>query len=111
MRNLTVTLCLALVLLLGTVELSWSGDLDKGIETYNLGDSKTALSLLKPLAEQGDATAQLFLGYIYSEGNGVPLDYEAAVRWLSLAAEQGQIMAQIHLGEMYYNGESIATGL
>ena len=39
------------------------------------------------LAEQGDAVAQYILGLRYDNGEGVPQDYKAAVKWYSLAAD------------------------
>ena len=39
---------------------------------------KTAFQEFKPLAEQGDAMAQLHLGEIYHQGQGVPKDYVMA---------------------------------
>ena len=40
-------------------------------------------------AEQGNASAQNNLGFMYGIGRGVPQDYAEAVRWYRLAAEQG----------------------
>ena len=55
---------------------------------------------LRLKAEQGDAEAQFNLGYMYTEGLGVPLDNQEAVRWYRLAAEQGFANAQFNLGAM-----------
>ena len=38
---------------------------------------------------------------------GVPQDYEEAVKWYRLAAEQGYANAQYNLGLMYDNGEGV----
>ena len=59
------------------------------------------------LAEQGDADAQLYLGFIYEKGEGVPQDYKAAMKWYSLAAEQGDADAQGSLGSMYGMGKGV----
>jgi len=53
-------------------------------------DYKTALRLIRPLAEQGDANAQYNLGVFYDNGLGVPQDRIRAYMWLSLAAMQGR---------------------
>ena len=37
-------------------------------------------------AEQGNADAQLSLGYLYDDGQGVPQDYAEAYFWYYLAA-------------------------
>ena len=38
------------------------------------------------LAEQGNATAQVVVGFMYAEGRGVPQDDADAVRWYRLAS-------------------------
>ena len=40
-------------------------------------------------AEQGHASAQYNLGFMYNNGRGVPQDDKTAVKWHTLAAEQG----------------------
>jgi TPR repeat protein len=71
---------------------------------YAKRDYGRALALLAPLAEQGDAVAQLKLGIIFSRGEaGVP-DPVAALRWFTRAAEQGQVEAQFELGRIYRDG-------
>ena len=62
MRNLTVTLCLTIVLLLRSAEGSWGTSFQKGFPAYKSGDYATAPRESKPLAEHGDADAQGNLG-------------------------------------------------
>ena len=76
-------------------------------EAFISGDYATALQELRPLAEQGDAVAQIALGAMYAKGNGVPLDDYEAVKLLRLAAEQGDAEAQTYLGVMYANGTGV----
>lgn len=59
----------------------------------------------KIAAEQGDITAQFYLGYAYHTGNYAPQDYEEAIKWYTLAAEQGDIDAQNNLGILYAYGQ------
>ena len=49
-------------------------------------------------AEQGVASAQLKLGWMYHKGEGVPKDDQQAVFWFRKAAEQGLADAQFKLG-------------
>ena len=84
-----------------------AAELEAGVEAYDRGDYATALKEWRPLAEQGDADAQLGLGAMYFYGQGVPQDYAEAVKWYRLAAEQGQADAQIALGFMYYFGHGV----
>ncbi len=68
------------------------------------GDDATARRLARPLAEEGNADAQLILGMIFGEGRGVPQNDTAAVKWFRKAANQGQAVAQFQLGVMYLAG-------
>jgi len=74
---------------------------------YQKGDYETALRLLRPVAEQGDAHAQLAIGEIYYHGRGVTHDDAEAMKWFLRAGEQGDASAQFHLGEMHAQGESV----
>ena len=47
-------------------------DFQAGKNAYDRGDYETALKEWQPLAEQGDAKAQLFIGYMYEVGQGSP---------------------------------------
>ena len=62
----------------------------------------------KASAEQGGIFAQLQLGAMYYDGEGVGQDYAEAIRWYRLAAEQGDAAAQSNLGFMYRDGQGVA---
>jgi len=64
-----------LILLFGTPAFA---DFQKGLDAANRGDFATALKEWKPLAEQGDAYAQNYLGFMYQNGQGVTQDYKVA---------------------------------
>jgi TPR repeat protein len=53
-----------------------------------------ALRLIRPLVNDGDASAQFNLGLMYTTGQGVQQDNAAAVLWFRKAAEQGYALAQ-----------------
>ena len=53
------------------------------------------------------AEANLNLGDMYRDGDGVPKDDAEAVRWYRLAAEQGHARAAYNLGLMYETGEGV----
>jgi TPR repeat protein len=74
---------------------------------YQKGDYATAISLFQPLAEGGDASAQVALGLMYNNGQGVTRDYAEAVKWYRLAADQGSADGQAALGAMYDNGHGV----
>jgi uncharacterized protein len=77
---------------------------EKGVAAYDKGVYATALRLLRPLAEQGEANAQYNLGLMFDNGQGVPQDYATAVSWYRKAAEQGHAAAQYNLGRIFANG-------
>ena len=89
MEKLTAILCLTIVVLLGSLGVSWSADLQKGLDAANRGDFATALREWRPLAEQGDASAQNNLGFMYVYGKGVLQDYVRAHMWFNIAASSG----------------------
>ncbi len=84
-----------------------AGPYGEGVAAYERGDYATALRLMRPLAEQGDAAAQSNLGVMYDTGQGVPQDDAEAVKWFRLAAEQGDATAQYNLGVMYGKGQGV----
>ena len=102
MNRLLILPVLLLTLLVGNP--AFSADFHKGVTAYKSGDFATALREWKPLAEQGDASAQFNLGMMYQKGIGVPRGYKTAVKWYRLATEQGFARAQTNLGVMYQEG-------
>lgn len=81
--------------------------LQSGVSSYAAGDFQAAFRELKPLAEQGNAFAQINLGVMYENGEGVPQDYVEAVRWYTLAAKQGNAWVRFNLGVLHENGEGV----
>jgi uncharacterized protein len=84
-----------------------AGPFEDGAAAYKKGDYATALRLIGPIAEEGNAAAQFNLGVMHQFSYGVPQDNEAAVSWYRKAAEQGLAEAQYNLGVMYANGEGV----
>ena len=76
-----------------------------GVAAFLAGDYETALKIARPLAAQGDARAQDFLGEMYEDGDGVAQDYREALKWYRLGAHQGNSWAQVDLGKMHANGK------
>ena len=58
-------------------------------------------------AENGDAEAQVWLGWCYANGQGVSKDLKEAAKWYRKSAEQGLKEAQYSLGLCYYNGRGV----
>ncbi len=58
-------LALVAAVLLALALPAYGQDWQKGLDAYNSGDYATALRGWRPLAEQGNAYAQVNLGYMY----------------------------------------------
>mgnify|MGYP003379299219 CR=1 FL=1 len=84
-----------------------AGPFEDGVTAYERGDYAAVLRLWRPLADQGNASAQYNLGVMYSRGDGVPQDYAEALKWYRKAADQGEASAQYNLGFMYHNGQGV----
>ena len=105
MRKLLALLFFTITL--GIAQGAYAGPYQDALAAYGRGDYATALSLLRPLADQGDAAAQFNLGVSYDDGQGVVQDHKEAVKWYRLAADQGDAQAQNNLGLMYDNGQGV----
>src|SRR5690348_2619505 len=55
--------------------------IQEGIQALKSKDYQTALLILRPLAEKGDAQAQSALGFMYVGGLGVPKNDVEAMNW------------------------------
>jgi hypothetical protein len=80
----------AIILVLSLAAPVAAGPLEDADAAVKRRDYATALRLIRPLAEQGDASAQYNLGVFYDNGLGVPQDKVSAYMWLNLAATQGK---------------------
>lgn len=82
----------------------WAGDFQKGWRAYSSTDYATALAEWQDLAEAGDTNACFGMGLLYSNGFGVDLNDELALKYYDQAATQGHAEAQYNLGVMHQNG-------
>lgn len=83
-------------------------ELAKAMKLYYQRDYSKAFPLFMKLAEQGNATAQNYVGIMYETGNGVEQNYNEAVKWYRKSAEQGDTDGQCNLGVMYENGRGVS---
>jgi TPR repeat protein len=77
------------------------------VDAFARGDYATALRLFRPLANQADAPAQFYVGWMYANGQGVPKNDAEAARWYRLAADQDLASAQYYLGLLCGNGQGV----
>ncbi|HTV34738.1 MAG TPA: tetratricopeptide repeat protein [Methylocella sp.] len=75
--------------------------LHDGIRALATHNYVRAAQIFTELAPQGDPIAQTYLGYMYSQGKGVPQDYTVSAGWYKCAGQQGVARAQYELGLMY----------
>lgn len=75
-----------------------------GLAAHKRGDYATALQMLGPLADDGDAIAQYTLGTMHVQGRGTPEGWVEALKWYRRAAAQGHAGAQTLLGDWYSAG-------
>lgn len=97
-------MAIALILAAGALR---ADPLEDGKAAYLAGDYGRAYEILRPLAEQGDADAQITLGIMYDYGQGVPKDDAAATEWYRKAALHGIPTVQHNLGVKYFEGIGI----
>lgn len=78
-----------------------AADVESAKRAYEQKDYATALKEFTPLADQGTAEAQLYLGKMYMMGQGVLKDPDQAIKWFKASALQGNADAQFFLGTIY----------
>ena len=69
--------------------------------------TEAALQQYQQRALQGDAAAQMQLGFFYEMGYGAEADTSIAANWYRKAAEQDHVSAQYSLGELLYRGDGV----
>ncbi|KAF9545669.1 hypothetical protein EC957_010652, partial [Mortierella hygrophila] len=70
-------------------------------------DYQAAMECYLKAANQGFVEAQINIGIMYYEGNGVPQDFVKAMEWFHMAADQGHAGAQYNIGHMYERGDGV----
>jgi uncharacterized protein len=98
---------MALLMLVAIVGAAGAGRLEDATAAFERRDFATALRLLRPLADQGNAVAQFILGVMYDNGKGVPQNDAEAMNWYREAADRGETNAQCNLGTMYLTGQGV----
>ena len=88
-------------------DLSVSDSFHTALNAFNEKEFDIAYQLFFELADKGVAEAQINLGMMFENGQGVSQDIKEAVRWYRLAAGQGLTKAQYNLGLMYAQGKGV----
>ncbi|MGJ8585142.1 MAG: tetratricopeptide repeat protein [Marinosulfonomonas sp.] len=87
--------------------LGFAQDFKKGVAAFEAHNRTEAINELKPLAEQGNAAAQNYMGILSENRFGAVQDNDQALYWFQMAADQGYAEAQKNLGFMYYYGVGV----
>ncbi len=102
MKPKLLTFILAVLFSFSSFSVSFADNFQDGVDAYERGDYKTAYKLFLPVAEQGDAEAQCFIGICYENGRGVKQDDIEAEKWYRKSAAQGFRDGQSNLGFFIY---------
>ena len=105
-RHFSLVTCLVLALFSAacTYQEPHEEDFQAGMQAYSQRDYKTAMERWRPLAEDGNTSAQVNMGVMFFEGLGVARDYEEALKWYKMAAMKGHAEAEYNLGLAYAQG-------
>lgn len=76
-----------------------------GLTAFESKNYDDAFTLLKPLAERGDAEAQCIIANMYHLGLGLEKDVLEAVKWYKKSAAQGYGVASNNLGTILTIGD------
>jgi len=100
--------CVWAVVLSGLSLPAMAASFRDGALAYNEGDYPTALQEFTTLADEGHVEAQFYLGTMFEQGLGVPLNLGSAATWYRKAADNGKSEAMLKLGEFHQTGEGAA---
>jgi len=82
-------------------------EVDSGIAAFKAKKYRAALAQLTPVAQAGDARAQLYLGRLCANGRAGEMDDVEAANWFEKAAEQDNAEAQYLLARLYLAGYGV----
>ena len=80
---------------------------NKGLAADQAHDYVSAVQWLQKSSELGYPQAQIFLGLLFTKGDGLPKNAAEGTKWLRRAADEGDNAAQFYLAMQYVKGESV----
>lgn len=78
-----------------------------GEKAYFTQDYALALEKFQQAANKGSSEAQVFLGRMYNDGNGVTKSYTQALKWFQKSATQNNAEAMYRIGINYAYGRGV----
>ena len=101
-------------MVIGCLLLCWTisaqaaaGSLDDGIAALGRSDYSQALDLLAPLAAEGNAAAEFYLGKMYAGGLGVTVNFVKAATLFQAGVDKGFARSFLALGALYQSGSGV----
>ena len=99
---------IALVFLLSvSATAAAAQDFKRGTEAYWKSEHGLAFEQLLPLAQEGNADAQFYIGRIYGVSKSEPYDETLALQWTESSANLGLGDAQFVIGRWYKLGAGL----
>ena len=106
-KKLKIAVSVTGIALYLVVQPVMAGQIEDAEVAINAFDYETAVRLLKPLVEQGNAKAENLLGSLYDAGHGLPRNRAEGLKLTLMAAEQSDPMALLNLGATYDIGSFV----
>jgi hypothetical protein len=97
----------ATLLALAPSTVSVAGPYEDGDAAFRLKEYRIAMERWRPLADGGDARAQVGIASMYLNGLGVAPDHALALLWCKRAADKEEPNALYLLGSMYRDGHGV----
>jgi uncharacterized protein len=87
--DLPCAMLAALLMLVSIPGAAYAGSPEDAEEAVRKGDYARAIPIYRSLAEKGDVSAQMRLGFFYEAGAGVKRNWVESAKWFSKAADAG----------------------
>src|SRR5271168_3716140 len=79
----------------------------RAMTMYGAKNYAPALRAFEECADAGNVQAMMYLGLMYSEGQGTAANFDEAVTWFHKAAAAGDSQGMCNLGSLYYQGRGV----
>ena len=99
---------LTLLLLFLALSAHAGDSLEEATKAIQSGDFSTAIRILKPWVDKGNAQAQFQLAMLHYNGKGTKENEKTAVDLLTRSAQQGNVEAMLQLGNAFTFGTETA---
>jgi TPR repeat protein len=110
--DLPCAILAALLMLVSIPGAAYAGSLEDAEKAVRKGDYATAIPVYRSLAEKGDVSAQMRLGFFYESGAGLKRDWVESARWFSKAADggdEGAVFVLSFLGRYWRHREGASA--